>query len=303
MSIFLLVLKILGITLLSIIGLVLLILCLVLFVPVRYKLDGSYENDPDANARVTWLLHLVSLRLSYTKDGLTKSLRILGIPIKKREKKAKKPKKEKKTKKKEKSENRLPQEEELTLEGFAEEKPSAEVQESEVKTETFTTKTEAEEEEQGFFSKLREFIQKIYDWIVHFSEKIRDIYNKIRSAVSDAAYYLDLLTDSHNQETILYALKQICLILRSICPKKWNLYARFGFEEPDTTGKILAIAALLHPFTGPRLSLDPVYDEKVLCASGMAKGRVFLITVLIVAWRLYFNKDLKKVIKALKKEA
>ena len=300
MTIFLLVLKILGITILSIIALVLLILALVLFVPVRYKLNGSYENEPDAQAKITWLLHLISLKVAYTKEGLTKTLRILGIPIKKREKKPKKPKKPKK----EKPQNRLPQEEELTLEGFEEEKPvqTEEVPEQEAQKQ-YNGSSAQEEEERGFFSKLKEFIQKICDWVMHFSDKIRRIGQKIRSAAQNAEYYLDLLTDPKNQEILLYALSQVCKILKSISPKKWEINARFGFEEPDVTGKILAITSILYPFIGGHVYLDPVYDEKIIQASGYAKGRIFLITVLIVAWKLYFNKDLKKVIRKLKKEA
>ena len=47
MSVVWLILKILGITLLSILGLVLLLLLLVLFVPIRYSAEGKAESKED----------------------------------------------------------------------------------------------------------------------------------------------------------------------------------------------------------------------------------------------------------------
>ena len=61
-SILFTVLKVIGITLLIILGLVLFILLLVLFVPVRYSGKGSYQDGLfTAKLRASWLLHLISL--------------------------------------------------------------------------------------------------------------------------------------------------------------------------------------------------------------------------------------------------
>mgnify|MGYP003319203795 CR=1 FL=1 len=61
MSVFLLILKIIGIVLLSIIGFALFLVLLVLFVPVRYKGKGYYRNNEyDFKANASWLLHIVS---------------------------------------------------------------------------------------------------------------------------------------------------------------------------------------------------------------------------------------------------
>ena len=47
MSVVLLILKILGIALLCIIGLVIVLLLLVLYAPIRYKVKGVYNEDID----------------------------------------------------------------------------------------------------------------------------------------------------------------------------------------------------------------------------------------------------------------
>lgn len=86
MGILLTILKIIGITLLVILLLILLILLLVLLVPIRYSASGGKEeSDFEVTARVTWLLHLISVQVGYRNRGedkeLTKDVRVLGISL------------------------------------------------------------------------------------------------------------------------------------------------------------------------------------------------------------------------------
>ena len=63
--ILLMILKIIGVILLVILGLLLTAVLLILFVPVRYRADISFDGKPDGEAAVSWLLHLVRIRVSY----------------------------------------------------------------------------------------------------------------------------------------------------------------------------------------------------------------------------------------------
>ena len=63
--ILLMILKVIGVILLVILGLILAAVLLILFVPVRYRADVSFEGKPDGEAAVSWLLHLVRIRVSY----------------------------------------------------------------------------------------------------------------------------------------------------------------------------------------------------------------------------------------------
>ena len=57
------ILKIIGILLAAILGIAVLLVCIVLFVPVRYQIEaesaGTFESI-DAHARFSWLLYLFS---------------------------------------------------------------------------------------------------------------------------------------------------------------------------------------------------------------------------------------------------
>ena len=59
------ILKVIGIILLVILALLLTAVLLILFVPVRYRADVLFEGKPDGEAAVSWLLHLVRIRVSY----------------------------------------------------------------------------------------------------------------------------------------------------------------------------------------------------------------------------------------------
>ena len=68
-SILLTILKILGIVLSVILGILVLLLLMVLFVPVRYRISGSYKAEDDGllsfHIKVTWLFHLINAVFSY----------------------------------------------------------------------------------------------------------------------------------------------------------------------------------------------------------------------------------------------
>ncbi len=59
------ILKIIGVVLLVILGLIFTAVLLILFVPVRYWADVSFNGRPDGEAAVSWLLHLVRIQVSY----------------------------------------------------------------------------------------------------------------------------------------------------------------------------------------------------------------------------------------------
>lgn len=81
-SVILAILKIIGIVLLCLLGLLLLIILAVLLVPIRYQAAGSAaEKEIHARADISWLLHLIQVKLELVnrKAGIT--VKLFGIPI------------------------------------------------------------------------------------------------------------------------------------------------------------------------------------------------------------------------------
>ena len=73
------ILKIIGILLAAILGIAVLLICIVLFVPVRYRIEaesaGTFESI-DAHARFSWLLHLFSGYFKYQNGEFCWQIRI-----------------------------------------------------------------------------------------------------------------------------------------------------------------------------------------------------------------------------------
>ena len=87
MHVILTILKILGILLLVILGLLLAIVLSVLFVPVRYQLEGEKPSpgwsEANGKIRVSWLLHLIHLRIQYREKELDWECYFFCVPLKK----------------------------------------------------------------------------------------------------------------------------------------------------------------------------------------------------------------------------
>lgn len=82
MAIVFMILKVIGIVLLVLLGIVLMLLLAVLFVPIRYRVEGSVHDETlrekfdtkalqeklSATASISWLFHLVNGRIAYPED-------------------------------------------------------------------------------------------------------------------------------------------------------------------------------------------------------------------------------------------
>ena len=71
-------LKVIGILLAITLGLIVGLILIVLFVPIRYNAN---VNNIDVKAKVTWLLHLLSVRLEFIDKRVKYKIKILGITI------------------------------------------------------------------------------------------------------------------------------------------------------------------------------------------------------------------------------
>ena len=74
------ILKAIGLVLLGILGLLLLVALLLLLVPVRYQVSGSYYGEPKGLIKVNWLFPVLAARAAY-EEKLTLAVRVLGFPV------------------------------------------------------------------------------------------------------------------------------------------------------------------------------------------------------------------------------
>lgn len=281
MAVFLKILSIIGLIILGILALTVLILLLVLLVPIRYKADGSFkDNELKARAKVTWLLSFVSFKYVYGKEKPA-CLRVLGIKVWPKDKKPK-DKKEKKT-------------EEYTAfvkEQEIETKPVKEAvcEEKAVNNETVSLE-EKEEIKDDFEESFTEEIDK--DRNVDLDKKVStkdNICDKIKK-------YIEIIQSDRFQNTYSYAKDKIKKLLKHILPRKWDINAVIGFEDPSVTGNILVYTSALYPFISKHIHVYGDFNNSIIDVNGKAKGRITCLKAAIIGAKLYFNKDIKKILK------
>ena len=339
MALVLQILKVIGIILLCILALLILILSLVLFVPIRYRLKGERRIPDDAPVRarmkVTWLLHLLSVTFSYPEAAYIQ-VKVLGIRVFSTQEKEESGKTEKKEKKKsgtdensktdrteEKGESRTKK---LTQKGSSEnveKKQKDKVQEENTgkapdrKTGDHNkqkgspeydlsveaqedTKEDAENEEKptliGFFRKLWQKLKNI-------KYTIKQIYDKIKEIIKNIRYYIAVIQSETFQRAFLTCKEEAFYLLKSILPRKFTGNFVVGTGDPASTAQILAVHGILYPIIGNHITITPDFENTIITGDFFIKGKITVFKVLKVAITVYFNKDLRKVIRLLKREA
>ena len=344
---FLTVLKTIGLILLIILGIVLLLILAVLFVPVRYQLEGvknTAEQKLEGKAVISWLLHILHISAEYNGE-LNYCARVFGIPVLRsggKDKKEKPPRKKKVSRKKkrpakkktkkdreEQEQSRQREKTSVTEEktgdpAETEENESVKYEEMEFRIETYedveaesraeeeseqaekagepeadakTVDEEEQEPEPSFIEKLGEFLGKLWEFIKKRKEKLEALWNRLKQAGRRLDFYIEFLTNEKNQEQLRNIGRETGKLFKHIRPKKFRCHLVFGTEEPDTTGSILAVLAVIYPFFSGGLTVEPRFQESILDFKLFTKGRVRVFTVLCILFRIYFHKGFRKMLK------
>ena len=297
MSIFLAILKWIGIALGGIVGLALLLVAAVLFVPVRYYIagHGTEEGKTELGFRVSFLLRSVMLEKKTDSDQIR--IRICGIPVGKPFG-GEKPEKEKTEKEKtetEKTEVEKPDEKKAAEKSSKKEgrKPSNGTAEAGTAPGTADkTRDEKKSLERRSDEKTsRETKKKQSDKKKSFSfETVSSIIKEIR--------------DRGNRRAVRAVWGEFTALLRYLAPKKVRARCRIGTGDPSGTGLLFGGISLMPFAYAEGVQLAPDFENKVFCADGYMKGRMRTIYLVRLLIRLYRNRDIKRLMDYfMKKEA
>lgn len=334
LHILLLLLKIIGIVLLTLIGLLVLVILLVLFVPVRYSMRVEADETVFVKARVSWLLQLLHVSAVYDgKFGVV--VRLFGIPVRRIPEPQEKVKKKKRHSRKQAKKNgktaqdavRPADKQQDTGQPADEQQADGRLTDIEdggagTPTERMTDygarlveesrPEDSKEEEAGseepeteklsFFQKLARFFRAVRAFFSKILYTIHHICDKIKTIRETAAYYSEVLKSDEGRRTFALVRRELWNLLRHIAPTKLTGSLVIGMDDPAATGQIIAIVSMFYPIYGDNVSITPDFDEKCLRGSLYLKGRIRVFTLIRIAWRIYFNKDMKKFLHMLKRE-
>ena len=269
------ILKILGITLGGVIALLLIIAALVLFVPIRYRGNASFCNKPDVSARITYLLHMISVRFEMHEGKSELVIKLFGIKLGKKKKRKGKKKKKKNNKNKAVSLN------EGTLPVMDDDAP----EDLPVKLPSKKQKAYVTEDSDDFFEEKSPNEKK------SIFKRIKDKYNKISSKVRNIS---DEINDKTNRAAFAILKDGLAKIIRHVRPSKYVIEILFGLGDPALTGEVLGAAYSFAFLSGLDVNITPDFENKIFEANSSFKGRIRLFTLAIICLKVYRNKEFKK---------
>lgn len=296
-----LILKILGIIIAAILGILVLVLCIVLFVPVRYEIavrcDGQVESLK-VKAKVTWFLRLVRGDVLYSDQSLKRRIRIAWKWLGKKQTKERAKEKPKKTvsdsrqsKKMEepaqKTQTQVPPVSQQSKEPEKKETPTSTVKiESTKKESAKRESTKKEATKKTLAERIRKHWEQIKRRIKNWNEKWKELQGKKEKLET-------FLKDETHKKAFGKLKKELLILLKKWKPKKLKLRVRFGFEDPCTTGQVLAVLAVIYPFLGDDLYVEPEFEKPAFKGTIDLKGKIRLSHLAGCAIRAVLSKAVR----------
>ncbi len=328
----LLILKIIGIIIAVLLGLVILTVAAVLFVPIRYTAKAQYKDGiPIIQAKVTWLFHLLRIKCLFNlEEGLNIRIKILFLNLKSSKKDTndeehiEKKDTKKHRKKKEHSvfdEEKYPfddediffdkPEESIDIAAMEDvyknpisdiEMSRIEINEENIENEEHLFETGVFEEDIKEHKKIKKNIFLIIkNKIIDIIQKIITLIQKVKvtkeNITKKSKEISDMINDPKNREMVAFLWVQVKKLLKILKPKKVEAYIHFGLKDAETTGKAAMYAASLYGFIGKNVTIYPDFEQEIIEGNIYIKGSIQLFPIGIIALKVYRNKQVRKYIK------
>ena len=310
------VLKVIGILLLAVLGLLLFFLLSALFVPVCYRMWGKRTVDVlEGKASVSWLFGLIRLSVGYVDSQSKLELYLFGIPLvalkdridrwRKNRRKPGKRMRQRKTEKKVVQQKRESSQAVPSLTGKSSDtKPADQIckdnqvkepVEKPVQDQVDSDSTEQEPDTAAvIFQKIKEILLKIWRFPGRVLERIRKSRLTFRQFCDKIKKWYRFLQMDDTKQALIFLKGKGFLVLRHMLPVKIQGNLHFGFEDPSITGQVLAVAGMVYPLYGKTFRLIPDFEQQVLEGEVNLKGRVFGGYLLLQAWQIYRCKEIRR---------
>lgn len=321
LSIVLLILKIIGIIVVSILGFLLLVIGIVLVVPIRYRVVGIKDSELIAKVNVSWLLRIVYFKLEYKEQKLTYSLRIFGYTIfsdkpsrkkhKERRHKVRKHKVRKRVVKKKPNADKQvlvreqSGEQRITKQTQSMQTEIPSLRNTETKemievSESRKTMENTADKKEHVFSKIKGKFKQVCAWFSSIKQKIRDILSLMKEIFRKLGVVKSFLFKVENRPGFKKIFVSVKKVLKHIFPTQLRLKMHFGTGDPCSTGQVLGMICAVCPQILNNTQIIPHFDEQILEGDLYAKGRIRIFTLLVIAVKLMIDKEFKHVLREFK---
>lgn len=156
-----------------------------------------------------------------------------------------------------------------------------------------------------FVDKIKQTIEKIKRFFKNIQYTIGNLCDKIKSTLDNIEYYREVLESEPFKQSIDLCKNEVGIVLRKLKPDKFEADIIVGLDNPASTGEILAFYGMLYPMIGQHVHIAGDFASEGTHIKGWLyiSGKIRALTFLRTAIKIYFNKNIKTLIKLLKKEA
>ena len=314
MSIFLSILKIIGIILGILLAILLALVLLIVFLPICYRVEGDFQEKNEISGRLSWLFFI---RVKFLAEGKKISVWLSILGFKKvlypaEEKAARKAKKQRRSKKRT-QKHTTPEEQDTVNTGFEDEveehdgltvdDDSASIQTAELLSSSATDKSYTTADEtftDSDFSKkkslpkfrpwhmIKTWIQKIKKFILSLKEN----FSNIKKEVSDET----------NKNAGSHIFKELKTLLHHIGPRRGKAQLSYSTGDPATTGELTGVLSIMPLFYKKGIHVVPDFtsDRFYIQGNFRVNGHFQVFHLLGIFIRVYRDKDLRKLMQKFK---
>jgi hypothetical protein len=284
LAVILKILSIIGIILLILLCIALVLLLIVLFMPIEYRIDGSFmESGKTVKAKFRWLFGLLRGSYAYPEQGRF-VVKLLWFTLFD----SANPKPVSQNKSDTVEQTKKPQDNALQT-NKEEEQHEPDLEE----TETGNAEVQDEPPKQTWKEKLPAKYEKI-------KYTIRKLYDKIKNVLENIAFYKELLQEESSRALMRHTLRRVGKLLQHIRPRKLETDIVFGTGSPDTTGYLYGIYGMLSPSLGKNAYVEPDFSQQIFRGTLLAKGYINIWTLLVNILAVALDKRLHSLLKKVK---
>ena len=319
-AVLLTILKIIGIVLLVLLGIMLFLLAVLLFVPVRYSVKGTVDNNITAEGKISWLCSILRYDFTFQEQELNGEIRIFGFRPRKKERVSE-------------EEVVVPEVKDEVEEVVSDlvsntvEEDDSEGKISKSVIESDSDKISPEEAagrreqnpEMDFHTGRqnrkssgknsrpsgKNIFMRMWDKIKSFMKKIKNFFIGIQKRLTSFKEFVvkvkEIVTDTKNQYAVRRLWEELLYLLKHFGFRKIHTELTFALADPALTGQVLGVLCMMPFLYQYDFHIFPDFESETYYIRGSydVKGRIQLIFLLVTAIRLLADKDIRSFLKKL----
>lgn len=142
--------------------------------------------------------------------------------------------------------------------------------------------------------KVKSLKERIINFFIVLKGKIKDWFTSISNMRHKYILITDFIQNERNRQGFKITYASFKKLIKHILPRKLKSRIVFGTGDPCSTGQALGVFGIIYSFYGDNVQVIPDFENKVLEGKHYARGRIRLVTLLIIVIKLILDKRFKQ---------